>query len=289
MIIICLLSYRGCFGNCVSKTSSSSFTPHPPPEKDELAKVAGQDQLIDLLLSAKSQDELGRIVGENILSFDQSMWLRIATRAGNAETEEQQKRVSDLARACMLIVDAMVKSTEKKMGQSGEVLQEVLKSCANKKGEWELPLDQDAVGRLRSSLQKYRKEGKVDEAMLANCFSWMRKASDDRIDGMVTLLQKVLQVYAATELSSAKATSAGDEVLNSIISSEEEQWAAIIKDQAETGAISETSLMEALQKRMEMTVLNLPSGSYAQRVQAEYLKEFETRAKEVFRDLASSK
>lgn len=44
--------------------------------------------------------------------------------------------------------------------------------------------------------------------------------------------------------------------------------------------------MEALQRRMESVVLGLPSGSYAQRVQAEYLKELESRAREVFEDIA---
>lgn len=45
--------------------------------------------------------------------------------------------------------------------------------------------------------------------------------------------------------------------------------------------------MDELQRRMERVVLGLQSGSYAQRVQAEYLKEVETRAKAVFKDLAS--
>ena len=44
--------------------------------------------------------------------------------------------------------------------------------------------------------------------------------------------------------------------------------------------------MEALQRRMESVVLGLPSGSYAQRVQAEYLKELEERAKGTFAELA---
>jgi hypothetical protein len=44
--------------------------------------------------------------------------------------------------------------------------------------------------------------------------------------------------------------------------------------------------MEALQRRMESVVLGLPSGSYAQRVQAEYLKELEERAKAAFAELA---
>jgi hypothetical protein len=46
--------------------------------------------------------------------------------------------------------------------------------------------------------------------------------------------------------------------------------------------------MEALQRKMEGTVLGLQSGSYAQRVQAEYLKEVEARAKKVFKELAAA-
>jgi hypothetical protein len=46
--------------------------------------------------------------------------------------------------------------------------------------------------------------------------------------------------------------------------------------------------MEVLQKKMESTVLGMQSGSYAQRVQAEYLKEVEARAKTVFRQLAAA-
>ena len=53
-------------------------------------------------------------------------------------------------------------------------------------------------------------------------------------------------------------------------------------------ARSEASLAEALQRRMEAVVLGLPSGSHAQRVQAEYLKELEARAQTVFEDMSSS-
>ena len=39
------------------------------------------------------------------------------------------------------------------------------------------------------------------QALLSNAFAWMRKASDDHLEGMVALLQKVLQLYAASTLS----------------------------------------------------------------------------------------
>ena len=37
------------------------------------------------------------------------------------------------------------------------------------------------------------RKGELDEALLSNAFAWMRKAADDRLDGMVALLQKVGQ------------------------------------------------------------------------------------------------
>ena len=43
------------------------------------------------------------------------------------------------------------------------------------------------------------------QALLSNAFAWMRQASEDSLDGMVALLQKVLQLYAARALSEAGA------------------------------------------------------------------------------------
>lgn len=44
--------------------------------------------------------------------------------------------------------------------------------------------------------------------------------------------------------------------------------------------------MATLQTKMEQTVLQMKSGSYGQRVQAEYLKEVEGRGQAVFKELA---
>ena len=46
--------------------------------------------------------------------------------------------------------------------------------------------------------------------------------------------------------------------------------------------VGQEAMLAALRKKMEVLVLSLPSGSYAQRVQAEYLKELEGRTQEAF-------
>ncbi len=44
------------------------------------------------------------------------------------------------------------------------------------------------VESMRRAVAAHR--GSLDEALLSNAFAWMRKAADDRLDGMVALLQK---------------------------------------------------------------------------------------------------
>lgn len=243
------------------------------------------DELIDMLLSAKTEQELSRVVAENIFSFDPKFWLRVATRNDSIQDPEQKERLRTVADSVMLLVDTMVKQTEQQLNDSAAVLQDILKAAADQKGEWYLPLDAAQVASVRAALDKH--SDRLDEALLSNCFAWMKKCQDDRMDTMVTLLQKVLQLYAAKALKGPE--SAGPEgVLNEVVFAEEKDWDAIISKSAEGGEVAEAAFMEALQKKMEITVLGMQSGSYAQRVQAEYLKEIEARAKSVYRQLAAA-
>lgn len=73
-----------------------------------------------------------------------------------------------------------------------------------------------------------------------------------------------------------------------VVYAEEQDWDGIIKQAAAGGDVAEAAFMEALQKKMELIVLGMQSGSYAQRVQAEFLKEVEARAKSVYRELAAA-
>lgn len=76
--------------------------------------------------------------------------------------------------------------------------------------------------------------------------------------------------------------------LNEVVFAEEQDWEPTIRQRALSDGVAEAAFMEVLQKKMEATVLGMQSGSYAQRVQAEYLKEIEARAKSVFRQLAAA-
>ena len=262
-----------------------------------LAETAALDELIDILLSATDANDLTQKVAENMLSFDQRFWLRLATRTDSAAEPEDREKLASLAKVVMQLVDAMVRKTNAQLTDSAGVLQEILKAAADERtGEWKVPLPADKVAAMRAAMDA--RADFIDEALLSNCFAWMRKASDDNLDGMVLILQKVLQVYASRALSiqdaaatknSGASSSPAESALSELLNSDEGIWASIIRKKAQEGTISEVSFLEALQRKMESVVLGLSSGSYSQRVQAEYLKELESRSKEVFADLAAGR
>ncbi|KAG2485411.1 hypothetical protein HYH03_015897 [Edaphochlamys debaryana] len=252
---------------------------------NSLKETAALDDLIDQMLSAKSQQEMARMVAENIMAIDTKFWMRIATRNDTAASKEDKDRLQDLATSVMVLVDAVRKRTEQQLEDSGKILQDILVAAADEKGEWYLPLTTDQVTNVRAALDRH--SARLDEALLSNAFAWIKKSSEDGFDGMVQLLQVVLQLYAARALRTAD-TDGVEGALNELLYAEERQWYPLLRSMAASGTITEASLTEALQRRMEGVVLGLQSGSYAQRVQAEYLKEMESRAKGVFKELAAA-
>lgn len=263
-----------------------SSTPESDPAAEALQALkatAALDDLIDRMLSARSQQQLAAVVADNFFAIDTKFWIRIATRNDTAGSSEDKEKLQVLANSVMILVDAMVKKSEQQLSDSGKVLQEVMSAAADANGEWYLPLSEVQVAGMRRALSD--NSDRLDEALLSNAFAWIRKCSEDGFDTMVQLIQKVLQLYAASQLKGSETTGVAG-IVNDVLYAEEKDWAPIIMAKVDEGALTEPAFMEELQRRMERVVLGLQSGSYAQRVQAEYLKEVETRAKSVFKQLA---
>ena len=62
-----------------------------------LGEVAALDQLIDLLKNANGERELTKLVAENVLAFDSGFWLRLATRADAAQSQQDKQQLANLA------------------------------------------------------------------------------------------------------------------------------------------------------------------------------------------------
>ena len=254
----------------VARASSSSSN----PDSARLQETAALDELIDILLASTSQEQLAKAVAENALSFDQKFWLRLAARTDTAD-EDAQQQLKSLATTVMQIVDAMVQQTDEKLSGSSEMLEQILIAGADEdSGEWSVPLPAERVSAMKDvMLANYEA---VDEALLSSCFAWMKKASDDKLDGMVYILQTVLQLYASIELSrSGDGTS---EALSKVLKAPEGEWESLIRDMNAAGEISAESFLEEVQKKMETIVLGRSSGSYDQRILAEFLSELQERA-----------
>lgn len=223
---------------------------------------------------------MATLVAQNITAIDNKFWMRIATRNDAAASSADKERLKALADSVMVLVDSVLKSSERKLSESAAVLQSILAAAADADGEWYVPLAKERVGAVRAALDA--NAAALDEALLSNAFAYIKKAGDDRFDSLVALLQKVLQLYAARALRGPERGGV-EGFVNDLLFAEEHEWDALLREAISSGAVSEVAFTEALQRRMEAAVLGLQSGSYAQRVQAEYLKEVEARARAAFK------
>ena len=117
------------------------------------------------------------------------------------------------------------------------------------------------------------------------------------MDGMVTIMQKALQIYAGLQISRARvqlqanvgAAVAGEDqaaadavaaaastLLEKLLSVDTDFWDVEIQNGI-SEEVSKESLISEVQKTMESVILGLENGSMVQRVQAEYLRELVTR------------
>ena len=181
---------------------------------DPVAEVANMDSLIDLLIDA-DEEQLLKLVAENVLSFDQKMWIRIASRSDAAESQEDKDKIMELAGKCMKIIETMVESTEDTIKVSSKLLQDIVAAAADPAtGEFDVPLQADALARMSEKMEG----AEVDERMLNTVYAWIRKSDEDKLDGMVHILQHLLQCYAARELDT------GSTALDTVIRASATEW-----------------------------------------------------------------
>jgi hypothetical protein len=247
----------------------------------DAAAVATLDALIDQLLAAGDDTAFASLVSTNVMSFDVKFFLRVAARSDAAD-DGAKPRLAALASRVMSLMDGIVKQTRRQMSGSQDVLTKLVGAAADDgTGAFNLPLRPDRVARIRAVMAS----SVVDEAVLSNAYAWMRKASDDGLDGMVVIVQRVLQLWAGRELAKPGASPSPDPtaeaLLQQLLAAPEEEWAPLLAA-AKAAGVSDMGFTRVLQQRMEAVVLGVANGSYAQRVQAEFLKEIEARAKAAF-------
>mmetsp|Transcript_38734 Transcript_38734/g.75746 ORF Transcript_38734/g.75746 Transcript_38734/m.75746 type:complete len:325 (+) Transcript_38734:1-975(+) len=232
------------------------------------------DELITKLLETPPY-QMPNVVAANIKAVSQpSFFMSIADRADKASSDEDKEALSVMADNVVATLEAVLARTEEKMDDASELVQMLLASAAEENGEFDVPLKPERVAFMRNKVKEQREA--IDEGILATIFAYMKKANEDKLDGLVVIMQKLLQLWAAEELVAA---GPGNEVLERLLKVEESEWDGLLEAAVAAGETDQETMQAAVQSCVERVVLQQASGSYGQRVQAEFLRELLSRLK----------
>ncbi|KAG0600166.1 hypothetical protein M758_11G011900 [Ceratodon purpureus] len=245
------------------------------------------DRLIDNLRSTEYQN-MAQLVAENVLAFDAPFWLRLAARADLCTSDDDREEYEELASQIMNIVERIVSKTKEKIESSTDVLKAIIKPLSEGDDEivWP-PRNQATLVEMRKEVEKREMESFLDESFLSEVSAQLRQAKEDNDKpGLVAILQKVLQLYAACLLCKRSyATKDGvvdkaEELLEQVLDADEDKWNDLLRKGLTYGggSVQSEDFFKAIDRRVERTLMRTENGSYQQRVLAEYIREIETRA-----------
>lgn len=235
--------------------------------------------------------------------------MRIAERADIATDEVEKQKLSNLAENLVSTIEVVVSTAEDKLEDKARLVERVVKAASEPEtGEFLVPLSVERLEAMRSTIASVD-PADLDEGFLSTVDAWMNKSHLDGLDGMVGILQKVLQIYAGNAIAQAKtelqinvgaalsgeSQAKADEkvaqqkaeddnapkpatvLLEELLTMDTDGWDDAMRKAFSEGSVSAKALTGETQRVIEAVVLGLENGSMAQRVQAEYLKELITR------------
>jgi len=264
-------------------------------------EIAVMDDMITKLMYAKPYELPASVSRAFRVVSTPRFFLRIAERVDMSSSEEERLLLKTLADNITSTLAAVVSTAQDKLNECAEVVETIVKAAAEPdSGEFLVPLSQDRFESMRGALEK-ADPIVLNEGFLSTVDAYMNKSRQDGLDGMVVILQKVLQLYAGTQISRARtqlqsnvaaALTAGQQpadhesepspstaavaLLEDLLHMDTDNWDIELKRRVGS-EVSKSALMGEVLRTIEGVVLGLENGSMAQRVQAEYLKELSTR------------
>ena len=275
------------------------------PTAQELSLM---DDMITKLAAAEPYELPGAVSKAIRVVSSPQFFLRIANRADQETDAEMKARLMALSENLVQTIQAVVSTMEERLDDRAKDVESVVKAAAEPdSGEFLVPLSAERVDAMRDALGKLD-SATLDEGFLSTVDAWMNKSHQDGMDGMVGILQKVLQMYAGMEIKraraelqanvgaavSGKSQATADEVLaeeerqgpkpaaalmERLMEVDADLWNVEMRKRFEDAGSGVTSkaLLGEVQRTIEGVVLGLENGSMAQRVQAEFLKELVQR------------
>ncbi|CAB9498798.1 expressed unknown protein [Seminavis robusta] len=267
--------------NRASRIEGNSRQPN-----EEEVKI--MDEMINKLANAKPYELPNAVRRAFRVISSPPFFMRIASLTDAASDAVEKEKLAALASNLVATLEAVVETTEEQLDERAKEVEVVVKAAAEPdSGEFLVPLSQDRLVAMRQKLQGLE-PNTLDEGFLSTVDAWMNKSHLDGMDLMVQILQSVLQMYAGTQILRAKegegdasssSSSPAAELFHKLLQTESDNWDAEIQKAAP--GVTPSSLKSEVQRAMETIVLGLESGSMAQQVQAEYLRELVTRVEKI--------
>jgi hypothetical protein len=244
------------------------------------------DEMIAKLANAKPYDLPNAVRRAFRVISSPQFFIRIATLADETKDAEEKEKFGALASNLVATLEAVVETTEERLDERSKEVEKILKAAAEPEtGEFLVPLLPSQAAEMRKVLGELEPSS-LDEGFLSTVDAWMNKSHQDGMDGMVTILQKVLQMYSGLQIVRAREQAdAGSEptpaseLLKKLLEIDTDQWDVEIRNGVKE--VKSSTLISEIRRTMETVVLGLENGSVAQRVQAEYLRELVTRAEAI--------
>lgn len=256
------------------------------------------DEMITKLANAKPYELPNAVQRAFRVISSPRFFLRIAERTDQCQDDQEKEKLAALASNLVSTLDAVVSTAEEKLGDIAVDVETVVKAAAEPdSGEFLVPLSKERVDAMRTALNKVDASSLEGDAFLTTVDAWMNKSHLDGMDGMVGILQKVLQMYAGRRIrevllarankadKSSSSDAANSALFDQLLQTDADAWDAVIRQGVSGDAAAAEELTRVIHRNMESIVLQLDSGSMAQQVQAEYLKEMVKRVEAVEKTL----
>jgi hypothetical protein len=259
----------------------------PPSLLSATATPSRLDELI-LEMRATTTQQLGRLVAENIKLIDTSFFLRLAELSDATDDRLEKARLSQLADTVARTLQSAVEQTDRLADSKALQAQQIIATLADDDGEFVTPVPPHKLALLRERLRAELPS--LDENFVTTLRAFLKKCNDDNLDGMVVVLQKVLQTFASERLLAMSRGLRPDlrDTVSSLLLADADDWSAVLATQLQAGAISADDISQVLKEEVAQVVLELPSGSLTQAVVAEYLGEAIKRVDEAAAAMPSS-
>ena len=239
------------------------------------------DELIAKLRAA-SMDELRSLVAENMPKMGPTFYLRIAALSDQTQDAEEKVKLASFSSLIMKTMQEMYEEASKAQEKEGNNVQELLKLCAEDDGEFMVPLSEEKVIVVRQRIAKFLERFATDN-FVTTVRAYMKKADEDKLGGMVYMLQKVLQLFGAEMMlalckdldKSENVSTESAALLTALLKVEEEQWDDMLVEKlySSSATLDAAAFTDLINSEVGAILFQLPTGSALQQVCAEYASE----------------